>query len=177
MIVYVFGNPDIPEDSLPLRILPRLRLAFPDISFEIKDPNEEWDVPETLTIIDTAAGIDAVRVFTDLESFSNAPRVSLHDFDALTQTKFKEYIQHHQFDIQKAIASFFGADLVYGAYSGAERFLGFNPSPILTYFKGRDFIQLIPQETLTKLTESFSQKYFCNQKKMDSFFDEHKKIR
>jgi len=99
------------------------------------------------------------------------------DFDALTQTKFKEYIQHHQFDIQKAIASFFGADLVYGAYSGAERFLGFNPSPILTYFKGRDFIQLIPQETLTKLTESFSQKYFCNQKKMDSFFDEHKKIR
>ncbi|KKW22468.1 MAG: hypothetical protein UY71_C0023G0025 [Parcubacteria group bacterium GW2011_GWB1_52_7] len=88
MIVYVFGNPDIPEDSLPLRILPRLRLAFPDISFEIKDPNEEWDVPETLTIIDTAAGIDAVRVFTDLESFSNAPRVSLHDFDALTQLRY-----------------------------------------------------------------------------------------
>ena len=88
MTIYVFGNPDIPEDSLPLRILPRLRLAFPDISFEIKDPNEEWDVPETLTIIDTAAGIDAVRVFTDLESFSNAPRVSLHDFDALTQLRY-----------------------------------------------------------------------------------------
>ncbi len=99
------------------------------------------------------------------------------DFDELNPTRFKEYILHHQMDIQKAVASFFGADLVYSAYTGAERFLGFNPGPILTYFKGRDFIQLIPQETLIKITESFSKKYFCNQKQMDSFFDEHQKIR
>jgi len=88
MTIYVFGNPDIPEDSLPLRILPRLRLAFPAISFEIKDANEEWDVPENLTIIDTTVGIDSIRVFHDLESFSGAPRVSLHDFDALTQLRY-----------------------------------------------------------------------------------------
>ncbi len=88
MTIYVFGNPDIPEDSLPLRILPRLRLAFPDISFEIKDPNEEWDVPENLTVIDTAVGINGIHVFSDLETFSNTPRVSLHDFDALTQLRY-----------------------------------------------------------------------------------------
>ncbi len=88
MIVYVFGNPDLPEDSLPLRILPQLRERFPDVIFEIKDPNEEWDVPENLMVIDTAVGIEDVRIFFGLEAFAGAPRVSLHDFDALTQLRY-----------------------------------------------------------------------------------------
>lgn len=82
MTIFVFGNPDVELDALPLRILPRLQKAFPDISFEVKDPNEEWDVPEELIAIDTVVGIDAVRVFDDLAPFLAAPRVSLHDFDA-----------------------------------------------------------------------------------------------
>ena len=87
MIVYVFGNPDLPEDALPLRLVPKLRQQFPDSTFEIKDPNEEWDVPERLIVIDTVKGIDQVQVFHGLETFSRAPRVSMHDFDALTQMR------------------------------------------------------------------------------------------
>ncbi len=81
-IIFVFGNEDVPIDSLPLRIVPALRLAFPECRFEIKDPNEEWDVPEELIIIDNVVGLEAPRTFDDLRHFSAGPMVSLHDFDA-----------------------------------------------------------------------------------------------
>jgi len=84
MTIYIFGNPDLPADSLHLKILPELREKFPRINFEIKDPNEEWDVPEELTIIDTVEGAEKVTVFDDLAKFVKAPRLTLHDFDALT---------------------------------------------------------------------------------------------
>lgn len=85
MIVYVIGNPDVPEDALPIHILPKLQAACPNIVFETKDPNEEWDVPDKLVIIDTVQGIDQVKLFHDLEHFEAAPRVTLHDFDAFAQ--------------------------------------------------------------------------------------------
>ncbi len=88
MIIFVFGNPDLQEDSLPLRILPKLREKFPDIRFEVKDPNEEWDVPEELTVFDTVMGINGVKVMDDIKVFSAAPRVSMHDFDALTNIRY-----------------------------------------------------------------------------------------
>ena len=75
-------------DSLPLKIAPRLRQEFPSISFEIKDPNEEWDVPEELVIIDTVVGPKEVAIFNDLESFTASPRLSMHDFDALANLKY-----------------------------------------------------------------------------------------
>ncbi|HSD11930.1 MAG TPA: hypothetical protein VLC10_00075 [Patescibacteria group bacterium] len=80
--VFVFGNPDVPGDSLPVRIAPALRLAFPDMLFVHKDPNEEWDVPEELTVIDAVADLAEPQVFDDLDRFSGGPLVSLHDFDA-----------------------------------------------------------------------------------------------
>ncbi len=88
MVIFILGNPDVPLDSLPLRILPALRKLFPGIEFQIKDPNEDWEVPEELTIIDTAIGLTEVTVFTDLDQFKPAPRVSLHDFDALANLRF-----------------------------------------------------------------------------------------
>ncbi len=87
-IIYVFGNPDLPMDSLPLTILPDLRKKFPQIQFEVKDPNEEWEVPEELTIIDTVDGIKEVKVFHDLAQFASTPRVTMHDFDALTNLRY-----------------------------------------------------------------------------------------
>lgn len=87
MIVYVFGNPDLDADSLPLRIVPKLRERFPDIRFEVKDPNEEWDVPEELTVIDSVEGIDGVRVFENLDQFTSAPHVTMHDFDAFANLR------------------------------------------------------------------------------------------
>ncbi|MBI4414802.1 MAG: hypothetical protein HY566_01010 [Candidatus Kerfeldbacteria bacterium] len=93
MIVYVFGNPDLPHDALPIRILDRLRTRFPGVRFEEKDPNEEWDVPEHLVVLDTVKGIEGVMVFRGLESFTSSPRVSMHDFDALTQLRFLQKLR------------------------------------------------------------------------------------
>ncbi len=85
--VYVFGNPDLQEDSLPIQLIPPLRKKFPHVGFIVKDPNEEWDVPEHLIAIDTAVGIDRVQEFHSLEQFHTSPRVSMHDFDALAQLR------------------------------------------------------------------------------------------
>lgn len=83
MKVSVFGNPDLPFDSLPLKILPKLRERFPDIGFVVEDPNE-LDLPEDSTeewvIIDTVQGIDRVREIP-VEKLAAAPRVTAHDFD------------------------------------------------------------------------------------------------
>lgn len=88
MIVFVFGNQDLDIDNMPLRIAPKLKKFFPDIQFEIKDPNEEWPIPENLIVLDTVVGINEVKIFDNLDEFSAAPRVGMHDFDALANLKF-----------------------------------------------------------------------------------------
>jgi hypothetical protein len=82
MTVYVFGNPDLAMDALPLRLIPALQREFPTFSFVTLDPNEDWDVPSHMLILDTVVGISAVTVFTDLSAFVQAPRLTCHDFDA-----------------------------------------------------------------------------------------------
>lgn len=86
--IFVFGNEDLKEDSLSLRILPELKKRFPGIEFEIKDPNEEWEDTEEITLIDTIVGISVIEVFDDLEKFQSAPRVGMHDFDALSNLRY-----------------------------------------------------------------------------------------
>ncbi|MFA6603273.1 MAG: hypothetical protein WCT10_00355 [Patescibacteria group bacterium] len=88
MIVYIFGNPDLPEDSLPLKLIPELQKLRPDVVFEIKDPNEEWEVPSELTVIDTVVGIAEPRIFASLDAFAAAPRLTTHDFDAYANLKW-----------------------------------------------------------------------------------------
>lgn len=88
MIIFVFGNPDLDFDSLPLKILPRLRERFADVQFVVVDPNEEWGMPEEVVVIDTVMGIERVTVLDGLEKFVAAPRVTMHDFDALTQLRY-----------------------------------------------------------------------------------------
>ncbi len=92
MTVYVFGNPDLAMDSLPLRLLPELRRRLPDVEFLVKDPNEEWEVPEDLTIIDTVVGIEGPRLFPSLNDFASAPRLSMHDFDAFANLRLLQKI-------------------------------------------------------------------------------------
>ena len=82
MTVFVFGNTALEQDSLPLRILPELQKKLPQIEFRALDPNEEWNAPEEMIVIDTVMGIKDITVFDGLEQFSAAPHVSLHDFDA-----------------------------------------------------------------------------------------------
>lgn len=85
MEIWVFGNPDLAEDALPIRILPELRRAVPEHTFIIKDPLDEWVIPRELYIIDTVKGISRVERFDTLDAFAAAPRVSMHDFDLHTQ--------------------------------------------------------------------------------------------
>ena len=80
--VYVFCNPDIEMDSLPIRLLPALQKHFSNIDFVVLDPNEEWKIPEEMVMIDTVVGIRELTVFDDLKFFVEAPRISVHDFDA-----------------------------------------------------------------------------------------------
>ncbi len=86
--IFIFGNPDLPFDSLPLRILPRLKEKFPGIQCIMVDPNEEWNAPEEMVVIDTVTGIEKVTVLNGLERFTAAPRVTMHDFDALAQLRY-----------------------------------------------------------------------------------------
>jgi len=88
-MIYIFGNEDLEVDSLPLKILPELRKKFPEIQFEVKDPNEEWEnIGEELIIIDTAVGAKNVAIFDSLEKFARTPSVGMHDFDALTNLRY-----------------------------------------------------------------------------------------
>lgn len=86
--VFIFGNPDLPMDALPIRIMPQLAAARPDLHFVLKDPNEDWDIPETLVVIDTVVGIDRVMLFEGLDAFTPFAHVSVHDFDAYTNLRF-----------------------------------------------------------------------------------------
>jgi hypothetical protein len=86
--VFVFGNPDLPFDSLPLRLLPALREALPDVSFEVLDPNEEWDVPPHMLVVDTVVNLTEPQAIRGLDAFMSAPRMTCHDFDAYANLMF-----------------------------------------------------------------------------------------
>ena len=86
MKIYVFGNPLVKEDSLPLVILPTLRVCRPQINFIVVDPNENFP-PENekdLIILDAVKGISSTALldFSDLAQVEKSP-VSQHDYDLL----------------------------------------------------------------------------------------------
>ena len=86
MKIYVFGNPLVPEDSLPLRLLPQLRKQFPEIHFIMVDPNENFppEGEQDLIILDTVKGISEVTLldYSDLALIEKSP-ISPHDYDLL----------------------------------------------------------------------------------------------
>jgi len=85
--VFIFGNSDIAGDATPVELLPFLRERFPDIEFLFLDPNEEWEIPDPLIIIDTVVGIKDIHIFQGLDAFAKTPAVTVHDFDALSQLR------------------------------------------------------------------------------------------
>lgn len=38
--IYIFGNPLLDFDNLPIKLLPELKKEFPEIKFTVMDPNE-----------------------------------------------------------------------------------------------------------------------------------------
>lgn len=85
MRVTIFGNPDLEIDNLPVRLLPRLREMFPEIVFEVEDPNnlDLPDIPpgEEWIIIDTVAGLSGVRWLTVDDIAKPTARLTAHDYD------------------------------------------------------------------------------------------------
>jgi hypothetical protein len=86
MNIYVFGNEVVKKDSNPLKLLPALKKAFPNITFFHVDPTESWNYADkNPIIIDTVEGLKKVTVFTSLENFQdNNPRLTPHDYDVYT---------------------------------------------------------------------------------------------
>jgi Ni,Fe-hydrogenase maturation factor len=86
MKIYVFGNPLVKEDSLPLKILPDLKKLFPQIKFQIVDPNENFPPKgeKDLIILDTVIGIKKPMILdpADFIKKKKTP-VSPHDYDLL----------------------------------------------------------------------------------------------
>lgn len=80
--IYIFGNSLIEFDSLPIKLVPKLKKLFPEIDFVIKDPNENLK-PQNgeLYIIDTVMGLKKVTVITDLDKIQLDKIYSAHDFD------------------------------------------------------------------------------------------------
>lgn len=85
-VIYVFGNDDVQQDSLPGKLIPHLKQQFPDINFIHADPTENWHQGEkNIVIIDTVEGIKDVTLFDSLDSFQQQTnQTSLHDYDVYT---------------------------------------------------------------------------------------------
>ncbi|MEM4257473.1 MAG: hypothetical protein QXU92_00310 [Candidatus Diapherotrites archaeon] len=82
MKVLIVGNPLLKYDSLPLRILPKLKKVFPKIEFKEIDPSEDLQLEgKNLIIIDSAEGIKDVVLLEDLDKILTNKIFSLHDFD------------------------------------------------------------------------------------------------
>jgi len=80
--ILVFGNPRVKSDSIPLKILPRLKKQFPEIKFEAMDPTEIINQnEEELWILDTVQGIDDVKIIDDPSVFENQSKMGVHDYD------------------------------------------------------------------------------------------------
>ena len=82
MKVLVFGNPFLENDSLPLRLLSKLRERFSDIEFKEVDPTEGLESEgRDLVIIDSVEGIDEVVEIDSIERLHTNRVCSMHDFD------------------------------------------------------------------------------------------------
>ncbi len=82
MKILVFGNSLVPQDSLPLRLVPRLRKLFLQIEFKEFDTAENLeDEGRDPVILDSAFGIDKVTLIEDIDSLQMSKTASMHDFD------------------------------------------------------------------------------------------------
>lgn len=97
MKISVFGNPDLKEDNLVVKLVPRLRKRFPEIEFRVEDPVGGLEPPpkdELWVILDVAkpanakaAGQGEIVVFDDIDKLVDERRVSLHDYDVAMELK------------------------------------------------------------------------------------------
>jgi hypothetical protein len=81
LTIYVFGNPLVKEDNLPLKLIGKLRKEFPSIEFKEFDTVEDLELDKELNIIDTVKGIKKVELIEDIDKIITDKIYSMHDFD------------------------------------------------------------------------------------------------
>ena len=80
--VFVFGNPIVKEDALPLQLLPALKKTFPEIEFIEFDPTGNLsELGRNPIIIDTVQAITDVVVINDVNKIKTDRMYTLHDLD------------------------------------------------------------------------------------------------
>ena len=86
--IHVFGNQKVKTDSVPLKILPKLKEQFPQIKFIVKDPTEVINHQEDeWWILDTVQGVNNVTIIDDPSVFANQSSLSVHDYDLTFEIK------------------------------------------------------------------------------------------
>ena len=96
--IYILGNPNFEQDSLPIKLLPKLKSLFPNVNFRHLDPTENLPEQEHLILIDTILDINEVRLLTetDMDKIQSSPNYSLHDFDLGFQLKLMKKLNKIQ---------------------------------------------------------------------------------
>ena len=79
--VYVLGNLLFEADSLPIKILPKLKSSILNVNFIELDPTENLPQEDHLVIIDTILGIDKITILKDINKIESQKLCSLHDCD------------------------------------------------------------------------------------------------
>lgn len=88
--VTIFGNETDPGDQTALLLIPALQKRFPSIAFIISDPTESLDPPQDVwVILDTAIGIDQVKMIELLDDLEFVGGSSVHDFDVYMELRLQ----------------------------------------------------------------------------------------
>ena len=85
--IYTLGNPTFEQDSLPVKLLPKLKSELPQFKFIHIDPTENLPEENHLILIDTILDIKEVKILTDIDKIQSSPNISMHDFDLGFQLK------------------------------------------------------------------------------------------
>ncbi len=92
MKVYVFGNPDLPEDAVAFEVAANLTPVYPKIEFINIKPNQ--DLPfsnrEDVIILDVVLGISEPTLISDknIDNLVLSGGTTVHDFDLGFQLKY-----------------------------------------------------------------------------------------
>jgi hypothetical protein len=82
--IFIVGNDINPTDSIPIKILPELKIKYKNIIFELFDPTEDINNEnKSLILIDSVLNLDRVTIFSDINNFICSPRFSVHDYDLM----------------------------------------------------------------------------------------------
>jgi len=91
--VLVFGNPQVENDSIALKVANALKGSKNNsrFSFEfVNSPEELRNYGKDLLIMDAVEGLDRVELIDGLDTIRLSPRITTHDFDLTFNLKLLE---------------------------------------------------------------------------------------